>query len=222
MFEKCQRGFNFLLRLFFPRRCVMCRHEGSYVCQICRPHLPTKTNFFEEGIYTLFEYDQPAIKRLLWLLKYRGIRDIAPLLGNLLYEQFLEEIADIKQLTSQNEKIILVPIPLSLKRLRARGFNQSATIAQALAAADPTSFQLEETVLTKIRETPTQVSVRKRADRLANLKGAFSLANPEKLKNRIVIILDDVATTGATLAEATKTVSLAHPLKILKMVIAHG
>src|SRR5204863_311048 len=116
----------------------------------------------------------------------------------------------------------LIPIPLSPKRMRERGFNQALLIASALCRIDRgENFTLEKDVLQKPKETRHQAEIENRSERLKNLIGSFALRNPEKIENHNLILLDDVSTTGATLAEARKTLQKAGARKIIAFTVAH-
>jgi ComF family protein len=110
---------------------------------------------------------------------------------------------------------VLVPIPLAPKRLRERGYNQSAVLALALARRWQTPVLH---VLTRIRETPTQTALTPET-RLANVADAFGMNNAQcsmlnnhgawDIERSTLIIVDDVFTTGATLAEAARALAQA-------------
>jgi predicted amidophosphoribosyltransferase len=90
----------------------------------------------------------------------------------------------------------LIPIPLGARRLRERGYNQSERIAQAIAAR--AGLMVRPGVLSRVRETPTQTALTPEA-RHANVAGAFRATGAAGLR---CVLVDDVFTTGATLAEA--------------------
>ena len=109
----------------------------------------------------------------------------------------------------------LVPIPLARKRLRERGYNQSDVLARALARQWRTPVLRE--LLVRTRETPTQTALTP-GTRLANVAGAFETRNAElgtgnssafRLPSSTLILVDDVFTTGATLAEAARALEQA-------------
>ena len=109
----------------------------------------------------------------------------------------------------------LVPIPLAHKRLRQRGYNQSELLARALAREWRIPVLVD--VLVRTRETPTQTTLTPET-RLANVAGAFGVNNVQcsmingrslSIDHSTLIIVDDVFTTGATLAEAARALEQA-------------
>jgi predicted amidophosphoribosyltransferase len=119
------------------------------------------------------------------LLKYQGWWRVA--------ESLAEPMKGLEPLTGQ---VSLIPIPLGARRLRERGYNQSERIAQAIAAR--TGLAVRSGVLSRVRETPTQTALTPEA-RHANVAGAFRATGAAGLR---CVLVDDVFTTGATLAQA--------------------
>ena len=227
-----------------------------------------------KNILSLFDYRSPLVKEAVWMLKYRGNKKIAALLAACLYDEllaFLEEYAPFTNFTEP----LLIPIPLSRKRERERGFNQCVLLCDALMRLDtsflPSSveegcrrrgggvllrrsvgssrrgggveiigrpvcalacalrasrqrtgrnFTLSTSALRKVKDTPAQTKMDKRIERLRNLKGCF-LADPEAVCGRNIILIDDVATTGATLDEARRALRKAGARKVIAFTIAH-
>ena len=95
---------------------------------------------------------------------------------------------------------VAVPIPLSKKRLKKRGYNQSALLAKVIAKE--LNIDFNDTTMIKIKETEIQSTLSK-TDRAKNLKGVFTITD-NSLKGKRILLIDDVRTTGATLEEATK------------------
>jgi ComF family protein len=91
---------------------------------------------------------------------------------------------------------VVLPVPLSAQRLGSRGFNQAEILARPLAEA--TGWPLEGGLLVRARDTQPQVELPHRARR-RNVEGAFSVACPDAVVGRRVLLIDDVCTTGATL-----------------------
>ena len=99
------------------------------------------------------------------------------------------------KINPRKEKLI---VPLHKSRFRQRGFNQSSLLARKTAEAFGLSFK--DNVLLRIRKTRPQVELSGKA-RQENIKDAFKCLKPEKIKGRDILLLDDVCTTGSTLAE---------------------
>ena len=212
-----------LIDLVLPRRCVGCRLSGSYICNSCLAALPPALETEAAGTSALFEYRDPRIKRLIWQLKYRGITAIADIFGVLLYQNLLESLADWQSYhPATTEQWLVIPLPLSPERRRSRGYNQAELLARALVKTAPSILKLESGLLEKIKNTPTQVSIKNRSQRLQNLKGAFAITKPELVRGRRLILVDDVITTGGTMSEARRVLKAAGARTVLAIAIAHG
>jgi competence protein ComFC len=173
-----------------------------------------------KSIYALFDYRDEVVRHMIWALKYRRNRQIAKTFAILLYDFLIEEFSDLN-VYSDFDKPLLIPIPLFKKRFRERGFNQNELLAKELCKINENSLCILNTaILQKIKNTPHQTNLR-RHKRLKNIIGAFSIKNPEKIKNRNIVLLDDVTTTGATLAEARKVLLKAGAKKVISVAVAH-
>ncbi len=138
-----------------------------------------------------------------------------------MYGRILEELSELSIMDNFRDAI-LVPVPLSQRRKRKRGFNQAELLTKELALTDGgVSFKLENNVLMKSRETVHQAHAENRTERLKNIIGSFSVVNPEKIKGQNIILVDDVITTGATLSEAKKVLNEAGAKKVIAFTIAH-
>ncbi len=165
-------------------------------------------------ITTLMEYRTRAVADLIQALKYDQAEHAAKLLSETLAEYLREEIASLKSFSAK--PIVLVPVPLRTSRVRERGFNQVEIILNALPEEfkDGTLSRIETNALIRTRATQQQTRL-SRAERLKNVENAFELAHPESLANAHVILIDDVTTTGATLAQAAQpltTSNISHSL----------
>ena len=112
---------------------------------------------------------------------------------------------------------LIIPVPLHIKRLRQRGFNQSLILAQALAKKwqIPVNFSL----LKRHKFTLTQTGLNK-AERNKNIKGAFEVSDKKNIAGKNVILIDDVYTTGATINECAKTLIKAGAQKVTVLTLA--
>ncbi len=215
--------FAWLLDFIFPRRCTGCGRGGTYLCRHCLGRAEPAADSPLPATYAAFSYHERSIRRAIWLLKYRGVRELGETFGGFLYERFAEEISELAAWhQGHSQPFLVIPIPQSKQRARARGYNQAALIALAFAHSDPAHFELGENILVKIKDTPTQVSLKVRAERVKNLDGAFQVIEPEKIKDRQIILIDDVITTGATVTESRKILKNAGARTIIALAIAHG
>lgn len=212
-----------LLNIILPARCVGCRRPEEYLCENCLSLLPPADTSDQPGTVALFDYSDARVRRAIWLLKYRGARSVAKIFAQALHERLLETLADTTTLyPGGDRRWQVVPVPLSIARAKKRGFNQAAQIARELCKLNPDILNLNGQMLLKTKETPTQVSIKNRANRLKNLRGAFALLRSDLAKDANVILIDDVTTTGATLAECARVLEHAGAKRILKTAIAHG
>lgn len=219
---------NFL-DFFFPKQCVNCGKFGKYICQDCSRKIDTsilpicpvckrqsvggKTHPGCAGKYKLdglifgASYKGP-VKKAILKLKYKWVTDIG------------ESLVDIQLLNlwrfDFEQDAVLVPIPLHQLRKNWRGFNQAELFSNLISKKYKVNvFDL----LVRVKETKTQVGLTKR-EREENIKEAFDVRSFESLNNSTVILVDDVFTTGATMAEAAKTLKKAGVQKVWAMVVA--
>ncbi|MBA7604410.1 hypothetical protein ES703_11530 [subsurface metagenome] len=139
-----------------------------------------------DGIRAPFKFDG-AIRQAIHELKYRNLRALAVLLTQLLNDYLT---------TSPVPGEVLVPVPLHKKRLRERGYNQSRLLAQELAKL--TGLPLVDDCLVRERHTPPQARTPNVDERRNNVADAFSCRD-RRLEAKPVLLIDDVATSGATL-----------------------
>lgn len=149
------------------------------------------------SIATLMNYQSPAAQDTVRTLKYDGSRYAAKLCAALLSDYLREEIATMR--TFSPRPILLAPVPLHSGRERERGFNQMARVLDELPVEfkDGSLSRVAPNALKRIRETKQQTHL-SRNERLSNVRGAF-IASRE-CDGAHVLVVDDVATTGATLA----------------------
>lgn len=175
----------------------------------------------DSGTIVLFDYSDPAVKRLIWSLKYKGNLKTAKLFAEVLSEYLLEELSDLKIFSDFNNPM-LISIPLSKKRMRERGFNQVERIAKLVVNYDKnTNYKLETNILKRIKHTPSQTKLVNKEERIKSIRGAFEVASEEQVRGRNIILLDDVITTGSTLNEAKNTLLGAGARKVICVALAH-
>ncbi len=131
-------------------------------------------------------YLRGPLKRAIYQFKYRQKRKLALPLADLMHHYLVENPLPAD---------LIVPVPLHMDRLRERGYNQAALLTRELSGLS--GLPIEEGSLVRIKETAPQVAL-KADERRKNVRGAFR-GQGEKPKNRHVLLIDDVCTTGATL-----------------------
>lgn len=217
--EKLYNYFKYLLEFLFPKTV-----SENIIEQITVDDLLAKANtqlsVSDNGTLILFHYHDPTIKKLIWAFKYQGKTKVAILFADVLYEHLLEKLSDDALFLNFTHPII-IPIPLSKKRRRERGFNQTELIAEQLKHKDKANFfDMYTDILVRVRETEHQTHIQKKEKRLENIRDAFAVRGAHKIKNRNIILLDDVITTGSTIREAHRVLVSAEVKKIMVVAIA--
>lgn len=190
---------NAVLDAVLPRRERRVRTESRTLEDI--PLFPQSHDLLRVKITTIMDYRMPEVEDLVRTLKYDGSAHAAHLAASVLADYLREEIAS--QHTFSTRKILLVPVPLFKARMRERGWNQIELVMQALPAEfrDGTLATLASNVLVRTRETKPQTRLH-RSERLSNVAGAFSCLDSSLVEKTQIFLIDDVTTTGATLANA--------------------
>lgn len=214
-----------LISFIFPIYCFNCgKEKKSYLCGSCLeklliPALPLKLKSCPK-IYSACFYNNPGVKKILWLYKYRGKRGLADILAKII----LQNITYFSIINKKSHS--LIPVPISNKKLRQRGYNQSAVIAKIISKK--TGIPCFENILYKKTHTISQVETKNKEERKRNLKNSFGIKNDYKNKAReinkdsVIILFDDIITTGATLNEAAKTLRKAGFKNIIGITVARG
>jgi ComF family protein len=163
-------------------------------CGLCQRTNPP----FEKAV-AYGSYDG-GLRDLIHLLKYQQVRPAAAVLGRML----AEAVAGLET-TLPAGVITVVAVPLHSRKQAQRGFNQSELIARAALKqlARPERFQMSTDALARRRETGSQIGLT-RHQRRENLRGAFSVADPERVAERNILLVDDVFTTGTTASECAR------------------
>ena len=212
---------NFLLDLFFPKFCFSCHREGEYLCLDCQATLEISGIHQKEklsnlnDLYFATDYQKPLVKNLIQRFKYEPfIKELAKPLTSLIIEHF--QLLDQKPDFSD---FVLIPVPLEKKKLKWRGFNQAEEIGKELS--EFLNIEILNNVLIKTKETLPQVELSDE-ERKENIKGAFSCQHPELVRERKVLLVDDIYTTGSTMAECARVLKKSGVKEVIGIVIARG
>ncbi len=173
----------------------------------------------------LFSYKNPIVRRALWEIKFRNNRIILKIVAKAVADRLLPTLSDL-EIFCKNKKIILIPIPLSQKRRRERGYNQTAELAKEIIKAlykihQVSNIELNENIIKRVLHSEPQTKVRSRQRRLRNLQNAYQVEKPEIILDQIIILLDDITTTGATMTAAANVIIPHNPRQLICIAIAH-
>jgi ComF family protein len=173
--------------------------EYSDICGQCLKKAPPFLKVINYGLY------EGALAEAINQLKFYGIKRLSKPLGVLLQSLDLPAMDGI------------VPVPLSIKGLRERGFNQSLLIARVISKK--ISAPLLTDILIKKKETPPQIGLSAK-ERLLNLKNAFEVKG--NIKGLRLLLVDDVMTTGATVTECSKVLMKAGAKEVIVLTLARS
>lgn len=192
--------------------CLSCGHFFSdsvapHFCKLCVEQRPAYSIHRSCGLY------KGTLKDIIILYKYRGFS----VLGKALAEFAHNSLGKDESLWWETDAII--PVPLHPEKEKERGFNQAQLIAKELAKFK--QIKLIEGQLFKMRRTLPQTSLEAR-ERERNLRGAFKVKDPDRIKGKIVVLVDDVFTTGSTLQECCMTLRKAGVLEVRALTIAQA
>lgn len=191
-----------LVGIILPRRAhtrrTLARDENAIPLTIATHEL------LRIEITTLMNYRDARVRDLIHTLKYDGMGHAAHLCASILEDYLREEIAIARRFSPR--PIIIMPVPLHRDRRRERGFNQIDIVLERLPKdlRDGSIATYASQLLSRTKKTPQQTHL-SRADRVRNVRGAFALTGSASVAETHVFLVDDVTTTGATLASAGAT-----------------
>ena len=191
-----------IFRFLFPPKCVLCRavltEDETDLCRSCREsqmeYTGSKNKLSFLAQWTGLWYYKENVRLSILRYKFYGHRSYAKSYGRLLAAKLQKDGWDNTDL--------LTWVPVSRRRKRARGYDQS----QLLAAAVAKELGMQEVAtLRKIRHTKPQSATGSAAHRRANILNAYRVIDPSLIADKRILLLDDIVTTGATASECART-----------------
>ena len=199
-----------ILDFISPRQCVVCGERLAptehSLCSTCLRHLPRTTYQFtphDNPMAQLFWHLSP-VEKAAALIFYEPHSEVAQLIYDLKYHDRPDIGEDMGRIMAGEMQMarffdsidILLPVPLSRKRLRQRGYNQSEQLAVGISDITHLPVVTKALRRTHFHQSQTQLSRRERQENVENL---FELRNGSMLQDKHVLLIDDICTTGATL-----------------------
>lgn len=233
-----------ILDTLFPIHCLSCSQNDVWLCRECLEKIPllnfqvcpqceriitdqgklcldcqrkNKTNHFHlEALLVATKYNENNISKLIHLYKYNFIQDLSAPLGKIVSQGILKNNLTLPD--------FIIPVPLHPRRLRWRGFNQSALLAKIVSKNLTPGFEIPilDGLLLRKKHNPPQMKIKKYADRKLNIQNSF-IINPKlakKIKNKKILLIDDIATTASTLLECARIIKENDAKKVFATVIA--
>lgn len=218
--------FGSMLDFVYPPVCLLCTERIEYaeemVCSDCFKEIPRnheavlssadkklKKKYFSFVIWR-FEYSDD-MRTIVHFMKFHEYRDLAL--------RIADEMAVTLGMRSELKRAnVITAVPLHRTRLRERGFNQSAIIAERIAEFSDIHFK---ELLVRTRNNPPQSSIKNREERHSNVKNAFKLAKHADVKGKRIILIDDVVTSGATVNECGRMLERAGAHEVMVLSAAY-
>ncbi|MEK7564634.1 MAG: ComF family protein [Patescibacteria group bacterium] len=209
--------------LLFPSFCANCKSDTPeeppslrWLCLKCHKLLITR---WEKVSF------KPEISESYYIFDYQKDKLAKKLIHNLKYD-FVKEIADTFYVALESERFnfrklifdFIIPVPLHKRRFKERGFNQSELISKKISEITEKPI-FENIIKRKVYRRP-QMEVKNRESRIKNTQNIFECVKHPTLDNKTILLIDDVATTGATLKECARTLKSAGAQNVLSFTLA--
>jgi predicted amidophosphoribosyltransferase len=232
-YSETMEAFSRAVDTIFPRTCLSCGTPvsgpllfcaeclarvgtiGEYVCSSCGARI-AGTGHRHPGsipLFAAFRYEDGPVKESLHAFKYDGVEAAGRTFALLVNPLFPRPVSSVA----------FVPIPLHPSRERERGYNQSALFAEAMAsllAARGIGATVLSGVLRRTRKTQSQTEMESHAARRINVRDSFEVRTVSECASSLVLLVDDVSTSGATIEEAAAALKKARVPHLAGLVIA--
>ena len=203
----CAQQVRFVPAGLYCRRCGQPLPQGGAHCFHCRG---SKANNYKCSFIRSAVVFGPQVRAVVHAFKYAHQTYLAAYLGAWLGQAW----PSFKELHAAQ---VLVPVPLYPSKYKKRGYNQSALLARQLGRL--TGIAIDERSLCRTRNTPSQTGFGRQA-RMENMKDAFVCRQPQAVKGKVVLLIDDVAPTGATLEACAAALKQAGAKQVMAYTLA--
>lgn len=211
-----------ILNLIYPQMCGICgKLNKNSLCNKCEIALKKEKNIniINQGE----EIENKYFNELMYIFKYEG--QIRKLIIDYKFNEKSYLYLTFVNFLLKNQKIFenikkydkIIPVPISKKRLKTRGYNQSLLIARKIA--NKTNLELLNNCLFKTKNIIEQSKLNKE-DRIKNIQGVYELQNKQLIENKKILLIDDIYTTGSTVNECSKMLRQGNPTEIGVLVLA--
>lgn len=174
--------------------CIVCRSEtvAGATCERCRKHTPV------EQLIAIDRYGKGVFSSVVRLWKYKSLQSVEPLLAGIV-RRFIASRRDLFPAVS-----LVVPVPLHPIRECKRGFNQAEVLGRLLGAelGVPVASALARSCY-----TASQVKIPDKEKREQNVRGVFRCRDAQAIRGKDILLVDDVATSGATITQCARTLA---------------
>ncbi|HBB36664.1 MAG: Amidophosphoribosyltransferase-like protein [Candidatus Moranbacteria bacterium GW2011_GWC1_45_18] len=230
-----------ILDTLFPVICLGCRKNDCWLCEECFRGIPlrreqicpacenkttvsgflciscqTGRKFLLDALISSVSYENQNVKKMVHYFKYRFVFSLSEPLARLQTKALLSHHIPLPR--------AIIPVPLHPRRLRWRGFNQALLLAEYISQnlAPPLKIPVLD-ILERRKYNKPQMELGNYQDRLENVRNLFKMRSGavfDNIKGKTVYLIDDIATTGATLEECAKTLKESGVKKVIAVVIA--
>jgi len=234
---KIKSFHRFVLDILFPISCLKCQEYGKWLCDQCLREIKTcteqicpicekvftpdgktcltcrkKTSL--DGLLVCASYQEKIIPKIIHAFKYKFILNLQYPLGEIMTRAILSSNLPLAD--------FIIPIPLHSKRMRWRGFNQSLLLAEYIGKNITPGIKVPilSDALYRNKNTSSQMKIKNYQKRKENIFNAFSVINKKAVERKNIFLIDDIATTGATLFECASILKKAGAKKVFAIVIA--